>query len=52
LLVLTTADLDRLGRRFPRTASKIFRNLAVILSARLREASLASSTRIASERAA
>jgi len=37
VLRLTAADLDHLRRRFPRTALKLFRNLATILSARLRE---------------
>jgi predicted RND superfamily exporter protein len=36
VLELTAADLDRLRRRFPRTANKVLYNLATILSARLR----------------
>jgi CRP-like cAMP-binding protein len=36
LLLLDEASLDRLRRRFPLTAGKLFRNLAVMLSRRLR----------------
>jgi len=37
VLALTTADLERLRRRFPRTANKVLYNLATILSTRLRD---------------
>lgn len=36
LLLLDEASLERLRRRFPSTAGKLFRNLAVMLSTRLR----------------
>jgi predicted RND superfamily exporter protein/CRP-like cAMP-binding protein len=37
VLVLTASDLERLRRRFPRTANKVIYNLAIILSSRLRQ---------------
>ena len=36
VLVLRAQDLDRLRKRFPRTALKLFHNLSAILSERLR----------------